>query len=96
MTPSVEIDTNRTTKITNSQGIANLNMMILRGEHDLGIAIVCECNGIKTSLSRKVTIENEVRSIKIMDSFDEVKSLKYNKDANGDTDTTPVKLTKSP
>ena len=29
LSPSVEIDTNRTTKITNKEGVANINMMIL-------------------------------------------------------------------
>ena len=44
-------------------------MKLVKGREGDTIAIICECNGLKSSLSQLITVRNKIREVQIMEEF---------------------------
>jgi hypothetical protein len=69
LAPSVQVDDKRTTQVTDYYGVASFHMKLLRGAHHLEAAVICECEGVKSTLSRPFLISNKLRTITLLTDF---------------------------
>jgi hypothetical protein len=67
-------------------------MKIVKGRHSMHVAVFCECQGIKSSLSPPINLINSVGQVIFASSFAEDLSVVYEKDESGSIMSTPVQL----
>jgi len=92
LAPSVQMDEKRTWAITNHNGIASFNLKFTKARHDLEVALICECEGVKTSLSKPMKIQNEVRKVVLQSAIDKRVEVEFKTDELGEVSSTRIKL----
>ena len=95
LAPSVEIEQTRSEQITDEDGEAGFNMKILRARNNLEVAVICESQGVKSSLSRLITIQNDVATVRIDNHFSEEIDVDYMTNSADEIQPTPVTLSSS-
>jgi hypothetical protein len=92
LAPSVEIDNTRSTQVTDENGEATFQMKIIRGINNIKVAVICECQDVKSPISKPIILRNSVKRVDFVNSFAIDKSIQYYEDDSGNMIETPVPL----
>lgn len=69
LVPSVIIDNKKTTKYTDSLGIASFNFKILKGLDSTLTSVFCESNSVRSPLSTPIKIQNKIAEVRLENKF---------------------------
>jgi hypothetical protein len=70
-------------------------MKLKGGINAMMIAIICECQGVKSPLSSAITIVNSVREVRINEEFGETIPVEFKKNALDEIEATDALLSKN-
>lgn len=92
LAPTVLIDNTRSTQVTDENGEATFSMKIIKGTHNLKVAVLCDCQDVKSPISKPITLKNKVKRVDFVNDFSFTKSITFAVDSTGAITDTPVSL----
>ena len=67
-------------------------MKVTKGKNKQQIAVICESYGVKSPISRKIVLQNDVKEVRMTNDFSLDTNIEFLENEDGDIVLTPVEL----